>query len=165
MNEQPPKRRRRIGFGETIALAALTVSALGLWNSWQDGQRAPAEVVERKAAVPLVLRGTVEDEGKRIVIAPVETTHALESLSLALASGGKIEVGSDGRLDAGAVENALPDGTERKGEGQILASVTASYVESGTERKTVRRYAIRYRWEGGGLFGGRSLRLTAFQRA
>lgn len=165
MSEQPPKRRRGISVGEVIALAALSISAIGLWNSWQDGKRQPTEVVERKVAIPLVLRGQVEDDGKRMIIAPVEETHALDSLSLALAAGGKVEVGGDGVLGADEVEAALPEATERKGDGRILASVTANYVESGKERTATRRYAIRYRWEGGGLFGGRSLRLTAFQRA
>lgn len=164
MNEQPSKRRRGIGFGETIALAAVSISALGLWNSWQNGRREPTEVVERKAAIPLVLRGQVEEDGRQIVIQPVEESHALESLVFALPSGGKIEAGSNGVLEADEVERALPEGIERKGEGRILSSVTARYVEAGEERKTTRRYAIRYRWEGGGLFGGRSLRLESFQR-
>ena len=165
MSEHPPKRRPWIGFGETIALIAVTISALGLYNSWQDGKREPTEVVERKAAIPLVLRGHVEDGGRRLVIGPVEDTHALESLDLALAKGARLELGGDGVLSASEIENALPEGTERKGNGQIIATATARYVESGEERTATRRYAIRYRWEGGGLFDDRDLRLTGFQRA
>ena len=164
MTDQPPKRRRGIGFGETIAVVAVTISALGLYNSWQDGRREPTEVVERKAAIPLVLRGQVEEDGRRIVIGPVEETHALESLSLALAKGGKIELGSDGVLTADDVADALPQDTERKGDGQVIATATARYVESGEERTATRRYAIRYRWEGGGLFDDRDLLLTSFRR-
>ena len=165
MNEQPPKKRRGIGFGETIAVIAVTISALGLYNSWQDGKREPTEVVERKAAIPLVLRGQVEDDGRRLVIGPVEDTHALESLTFALAGGGKIEVGSDGTLSADDVAKALPETSERKGEGQIVATATARYVESGEERSANRRYSIQYRWRGGGLFDDRDLLLTGFRRA
>jgi hypothetical protein len=165
MSEQPPKKRRGIGFGESIALIAVTISALGLYNSWQDGRREPTEVVERKAAIPLVLRGVVEDDGRRLAIGPVEESHALESLDLALAKGDKLELGGDGVLSAGEIEDALPEGTKREGDGRIVATATARYVESGEERTATRRYAIRYRWEGGGLFDDRDLRLTGFQRA
>lgn len=165
MTDQPPKRRRGIGFGETIALIAVTISALGLYNSWQDGKREPTEVVERKAAIPLVLRGQVEDDGRRVTIGPVEDTHALESIILALAGGGKIEVGSDGVLSADEVADALSEGGERKGEGQVIATATARYVESGEMRSATQRYSIRFRWKGGGLFDDRDLLLTGFRRA
>ena len=75
-----------------------------------------------------------------------------------------IEVGSNGTLSAGEVQDALPDGTE-KTDGQIMATVTARYVEAGADRESKRRYAIRYRWEGGGLFDGKSLRIVDFRRA
>ncbi len=157
--------KRGLGVGEGIGLAAVFISGLGLWNSWKgDDKQGPTEVVEKKAAVPLVLRGRVEDEGERLVIAPVEQTHALDSLKLAFASGKAVETGSNATLSAGEVQDALPDGTEKK-DGQIVATVTARYVEAGEERESTRRYAIRYRWEGGGLFEGRSLRIVDFRRA
>ena len=164
MND-PVKRKSRVSIGEGIALAALFVSALGLWNSGKGGDRpGPTEVVEKKAAVPLTLRGRIEDEGERLVVEPVETTHALESLQFAFASGKTIETGSNGTLSAGEVENALPDQAE-KTDGQILATVAARYVEAGQDRETKRRYAVRYRWEGGGLFEGKRLRIVDFRRA
>ena len=163
MND-PVKRKSRVSIGEGIALAALFVSALGLWNSWKgDDRPGPTEVVEKKAAVPLTLRGRIEDEGERLVVEPVEATHALDSLQFAFASGKTVETGSNGTLSAGEVENALPDQTE-KADGQILATVTARYVEAGRDRESKRRYAIRYRWEGGGLFEGRRLRIVDFRR-
>ena len=165
MNEQPPKRRRWIGFGETIAVIAVVISGLGLYNSWQDGKREPTEVVERKAAIPLVLRGQIEDDGRRVVIGPVEDSHALESLNLSLANGGAIEVGSNGVLTADDVSGALPEDSERKGDGQVIATAITRYVESGEMRSATQRYAIRYRWKGGGLFDDRDLLLTGFRRA
>ena len=162
---EPSQRKSRVSIGEGIAIAALFVSALGLWNSWRgDDRPGPTEVVERKAAVPLVLRGRVEDNGERLVIEPVESTHALDSLKFAFASGKTIETGSNGTLTAGEVEDALPENSE-KIDGQILATVSGRYVESGKDREASRRYAIRYRWEGGGLFEGKRLRIVDFRRA
>ena len=158
-------RRRWINFGETIALGALAISAVGLWINWQERDKGPTEVVEKARAIPLVLRAKVEDEGRRLAISPVEDSHALESLTLAFPGGKTIELGSDGELDAGAVEAALSDAGDRKGNGRITAKIDARYVETGSERRSSHAYAIRFRWEGGGLFGGKSLRLTGLSRA
>jgi hypothetical protein len=46
----------------------------------------------------------------------------------------------------------------------VRVSIAARYVEMGQERRSTGSYALRYRWEGGGLFGGRSLRLTGLSR-
>lgn len=166
MTDPVPTRQKRFPFGELIGLGALVISGLGLWNSWRNSEQdKPTEVVERKLAVPLVLRGQVRDEGRGIDIAPVEQSHALDSLELLFPSGEKLELGSDGRLEAAAVEDALGDTVERKGNGRVVATVSARYVEAGSERQSQRKYAIAYRWEGGGLLSGKKLRLTGFTRA
>ena len=36
-------------------------------------------------------------------------------------------------------------------------AVVAKYVEAGADKSATGSYVISYRWEGGGLFGGRSL--------
>src|SRR5205085_1183196 len=40
----------------------------------------------------------------------------------------------------------------------------AHYVEMGADRRGGGTYVLRYRWEGGGLFGGRSVRLVGLSR-
>jgi hypothetical protein len=42
--------------------------------------------------------------------------------------------------------------------------IDARYVEMGADRKGGGDYVLRYRWEGGGLFGGHSVRLTGLSR-
>jgi hypothetical protein len=42
--------------------------------------------------------------------------------------------------------------------------IDARYVEAGTDRRGGGSYVLRYRWEGGGLFGGRSLHLVGLAR-
>jgi hypothetical protein len=42
--------------------------------------------------------------------------------------------------------------------------IDARYVEAGADRRGGASYAQRYKWEGGGLFGGRSLRLVGLIR-
>jgi hypothetical protein len=53
------------------------------------------------------LRGKVESEGRSLEIAPVEPGHALQSLVIQLPNKSNVDVGSDGRLPANDVEDAL----------------------------------------------------------
>jgi hypothetical protein len=159
-------RRRGISFGEIIGLAALIVSALGLWITWQSTQEdRPTRVVEQKQPIPLTLRGTAGRDGRELILSPVEPGHALLSLTVTIKGSPPIEIASDGRLDADDVEAAVRDrDRDRKGAGKLPVRIAVRYVEAGAERRGGGPYVLRYRWEGGGLFGGRSLRLTGFSR-
>ena len=158
-------RRRWVTLGELIALAALIISAVGLWLTWKASQKeGPTQIVEQKQAIPLVLRGSVSSDGEELVIAPVEASHALESLNIELAGGGAIPLGSDGRLRARSLQNALKDRKDEKGSQSVGAQIITRYVEMGRERRATGNYSIRYRWEGGGLFEGRSIRIEGLSR-
>ena len=159
-------RRSWLALGELIAIAALIVSAIGVWIAWKSSSNnQPTRIVEQRQAIPLTLRGTVERDGRELVIAPVEASHALDSLTLTLAGASAIELGSDGTLSAGDVEAALKgkDGDD-KGNHRVSVRITARYVEMGKDRTGSGNYALRYRWEGGGLLGGRSLRFVGLSR-
>ena len=160
-------RRRMINLGEVVAIGALILSALGLWNGWrghEDGKPRTTTVVEQKLAVPLALRGRIEDGGKTITISPVDPAHALDSLTLTIAGKSPIELGSDGRLTASALEPALEAGAKDKQVATVPVRVAARYIEAGNDRRGSGNYRLSYRWEGGGLFGGHSLRLVGFSR-
>jgi len=163
MNES--EKRRWINLGEIIALAALIVSAIGVWIAWtSSGNEQPTRVVEQKPAIPLVLRGSANRDGRDLLIAPVESSHALESLTVTIPGHPPIEAGGDGRLSAGDVEAALKTDKDGKGSRSVRVRIAARYVEMGKERRASGTYALRYHWEGGGLFGGRSLRLDGLSR-
>lgn len=166
MSESDPKTRRRwISLGELIALGALVISALGLWITWRaTGEDKPTRVVEQRQSIPLTLRGKAVEDGRALDIAPVEESHALESLTITVKGASPISVGSDGRLDANDLEPALEAAEERKGAQTVPVRIAARYVEMGKDRRSSGTYALRYRWEGGGLFGGRSLRLLGLSR-
>ena len=165
MNES--ERRRWINLGELIALAALIVSAAGVWIAWKSSnQDKTTKVVEERQAIPLRLRGMPTGDGSTIAISPVEPTHGLESLTVTIKGASPIEVGSDGRLQANDVHSALK-GREKEAKDVTLSipvRIDARYVEAGAERRGGGNYVLRYRWEGGGLFGGRSLRLVSLSR-
>lgn len=160
-------RRRWITLGELIGLGALIVSALGVWIAWKSSNEdKPTRVVEQRPAVPLALRGTVERDGRALVLVPADPSHALESARATFRGASPVEVGSDGRLSASDIEAAL---TQRDKEPKdktlnIPVRIEARYVEAGVERRGGGSYVLRYKWEGGGLFGGRSLRLVGLRR-
>lgn len=161
-------RRRWINLGELIALAALVVSALGVWIAWKSSnQDKPTEVVDHRSAVPLALRGTADSNGRTLTIMPADPGHALQSLRLTIKGASPIEAGSDGRVSASDVEGALK-GREKEAKDVTLsvpARIDARYVEAGADRRGGGNYVLRYKWEGGGLFGGRSLRLVGLSKA
>ena len=165
--ESERQRRRWVTLGELIALAALIVSALGVWISWKNSDSdKPTRIVEQRQSIPLTLRAKPDSEGKSLIISPVEPTHALESLTVTLPGASPIDVGSDGALDASDVETALK-GHDKDPKDRTLSvpvRISARYVEAGKDRRGGGAYTLRYKWEGGGLFGGRSLRLVGLSR-
>jgi hypothetical protein len=156
-------RLRWVTLGEAIAIAALILSGLGLWHEWNK-RDDPKVVIEKPTSVALALRGRVRDEGRALEISPIEESHALQSLTITVA-GSKIELGSDGELSAGAIENALGKQAE-DGKGRHTTRVRneARYVEAGADKTAAGAYMIPYKSEGGGLSGGKSLRFISFSR-
>ena len=168
MSETESERRRRlINLGELIALLALIVSAVGVWIAWKSSNQDKAtRVVEQHAAVPLALRGTIDSEGGTLTLVPADSSHALESATVTLKGASPIEIGSDGRLSASDVETSLK-GRENEPKDRALtvrARIDAEYVEMGKDRHASGTYTLRYMWKGGGLFGGRSIRLMGLSR-
>ena len=160
-------RRRWINLGEIIAIAALIVSALGVWIAWKSSSKdEPTRIVEQKSAIPLALRGSVDSNGQTLTIVPADSGHALESLKLTINGSSPIELGSDGRLSASDVQAGLKNGDKQPKDVTLSVPVRidARYVESGADRRGGGSYVLRYKWEGGGLFGGRSLRLVGLSR-
>ena len=173
MNDTPAteaKRKSRIRWvtlGEAIALAALIVSGIGVWLSWKGSgeDKGPTTIVAQRQAIPLALRGRAQSDGRSLEIIPVEDSHALQSLTLTPQGAKPIELGSDGQLSARDLQNALGESAaEGKGTHRARVRIAARYVEAGADKSATGSYVISYRWESGGLFGGRYLRLVGLSR-
>ena len=135
--EAKARRRRRIALGEAIGIAALVISALGLWNSWRNGDDKPAVVVDRAPKpIPLVLRGTVADDGKAIRLAPLEAGHALDSLTLTARAPAKgtATFGSEPMLSAAMVETLAARRRQARGQRQRSPSTTGRALRRGRRR-------------------------------
>ncbi|HEX2624494.1 MAG TPA: hypothetical protein VHM21_04500 [Sphingomicrobium sp.] len=174
MTDKPPTeeqkvRRRWINLGEFVAVAGLIISGLALWNSWQreDDQPAAPVVVEKERRIPLALRGTVDDDGKQVTLAAIEPGHSIDSLTITATGSatGTASVGSGGALTAREVESWFPKDAKRDAGGTLRLTVATDYIEAGEDRTAKQLYLLSYRWSDGGLFGGKSLRLTGWRRA
>jgi hypothetical protein len=166
-DSQTQSRRRFINLGEVIAIAALIVSGLGVWVAWKSSSEdKPTRIVEQRQAIPLTLRGTTAGDGSELTISPVDPDHGLQSLTLTINGASPIEVGSDGRLQASDVQAALKERSKEAKDvtRSVPVRIAAHYVEMGKDRRGGGTYVLRYKWEGGGLFGGRSLRLVGLSR-
>ena len=102
-----------------------------------------------------------------LVISAVEPGHALDSLTVSFAGSDQpVSLGSDGRLHSRDVQRALGENAKR-GDGIQRAPIRidARYVEAGEDRRGGGNYMLTYRWEDGGLLGGRSVRLERLSRS
>ena len=167
-NETEAQRRSRlrwITLAEAIAIAALILSGLGLWREWNKRDDGTKVVIEKPTAIPLALRGRATDDGRQLEISPIEDSHALQSLIVTVA-GEKIELGSDGELSARALEDALGKQAEDgKGTHRARVRIETRYVEAGADKTAAGSYVISYKWDGGGLLGGKSLRFSGMAKA
>ena len=160
-------RRRWINLGELIALAALIVSGAGVWIAWKNNaEDKTTRIVEQRSAVPLALRATADHDGRSLTIVPADPSHALESLTVTIRGASPLEVGSDGRLGASDLQSGLVrhDKESKDVAYSVPVRIDARYVEDGTDRRSSGNYVIRYKWEGGGLFGSRSIHLLSLSK-
>ena len=169
VSDKKQSRLRWVTLGEAVAVAALILSALGLWNSWRNDQEKPASerVIDERRPVALALRGQADRDGRVLVISAVEPGHALDSLTVRIAGSDKpVSLGGDGRLQSRDVEQALGATAKRSGEvRRAKIRIDARYVEAGQDRRGGGNYLLTYRWKDGGLLGGRSIRLERLSRS
>ena len=134
MNDSPASeakirsKLRWVTLGEAIAIAALIVSAFGVWISWQGSgdDNAPTTVVEQRQAIPLALQGSVQRDGRSLAISPIEDSHALQSLTVTPSGAKPIDLGNDGELSARSLEDALGENAaEGKGTHRVQARTAA----------------------------------------
>ena len=82
----------------------------------------------------------------------------LQSLTVTVAGSDADRVGSDGELDASDARRCARrrQGADGKGTHRVRVRIAARYVEAGADKSATGSYVTQLRWEGGGLFGGRS---------
>lgn len=163
-------RRRWITLGEILAVIAVLISGLTLWNSYSERSSAEAErAAEKKeeAARSQALVLKAEGRGKRLSLSALDPAQAIQSQTIAFpASLGvrPIETLIEPRIEAGwikdAVSRARGGGASGKasGDARMPVAITSRFVNAGRTYADTAIYDVGYRRESS-LLGGSEVEL------
>jgi hypothetical protein len=160
-------RRRWVTLGEVLAVAAVAISGLGLWNSYSERSSAEsARAVEkqeqaadrqREAAKAQTLLLKASGGGQRLKLAPADPGHAIQSQTMmfpATLGVRRIDTVIDPRIEAGWIEDAVLEAREKKresgaGDARVPIAITTRFVNGGETFEDSAIYDIGYRVESG----------------
>ena len=161
-------RRRWINLGEVLAVIAVLISALTLWNSYKERANSETERAksEQKAEIQsstLVLRATPEKEGRRLSLSAMAGDQAIQSQTIAFPSAlglAPIETAGDPRIESGWFESALHKarkeaGLDEKstGDARLPVLVRTQFLSGGELKTDNAVYDLGYRISNGFLSG------------
>ncbi len=160
-------RRRWVTLGEALAVIAVVISGLTLWNNWSE--RSETETVKQaeahQAAIragTLVLTATASGE-RQLTLKPASDTQSVQSQTIAFPAAlnaPPAETTGEPRIEAAWFERALtkardaaglPD--DSRGDERLPVAITTRFLVDGEAREDVALYDIGYtisgRWLGG----------------
>lgn len=164
-------RRRWITLGEVLAVAAVLISALTLWNSWSERSSSEAErAAEAKQsstrAATLVLRA--QGDGKTLTLAPGSSDQSVQSQTIRFPTALGVdpaETTGEPRIESAWFENALKRAREKaglpddsRGDERLPVVIATHFLVDGDLHEDVALYDIGYTVEGRWL-GGHSVTL------
>jgi hypothetical protein len=169
MNETPAERaekaairRRWIGLAELVGVAALLVSAAGLWMSWADRKADQAERATESSEKSLVAF-TASRSGSTVLTLS-DPDHRIQEIDVAFppALGADSQTGlSSPQIDAQWFERALLKVTDKGADdrqGRLPVLITATWWDGDTKKTDRAIYQVRWK-TAGRLLGGRKLEL------
>ncbi|NJC33341.1 hypothetical protein GGR88_000815 [Sphingomonas jejuensis] len=166
-------RRRWITLGEVLAVVAVVISGLTLWNSYSERSTAAAEKAaerqsEQAAAASIVLSGRVEEDGEAISFSSANEGRVIQSLTVRFPSAlgvSPVETLADARLDAGAFARAVRGATDAK-RIRLPIAVEAVFTAGGDLHRATGLYQLGLERRDR-LIGGDAIRISgvAYQGA
>jgi hypothetical protein len=171
-------RRRWINLGEILAVVAVGISGLTLWNSYSERSHAEAEKAgdEKKASVKaatLLLKATPSREADRLALAPIGTEQTIQSQVIAFPTPlgiANVDTTGDARIEADwfaeelkKARRAAKRKDETIGDEQVPVAITSQFIADGNPHTDVALYDVGYVLEGR-LIGGSRLRLRGLSR-
>ena len=170
--EAAATRRRWVTLGEVLAVVAVIISALTLWNSWSERSASEAARTAEAArantrSATLVLMAS--NSGKReLLLKPaaaeqsVQEQHVVFPATLGVAP---TDTTGEPRIEASWFEHALIKAREAahlpgdsRGDAQLPVAITTHFLADGQPHQDVAIYDIGYSITGG-WFGSHSVML------
>lgn len=168
--EAAATRRRWINLGEFVAVVGLIIAGVSLWMTWHDRQTDIADKQAEKSAeastnARYVVKSSIS--GRDVVITP-DDRHTLGDVTVTFptALGVSPQTSATQTISAGWYGNALlkaTDGGADDQTGKLPLLVTVNYMDGDKPLATTGVYDIVWQTKGGGLLGGRSLRVVGMR--
>jgi len=165
-------RRRWITLGEVLAVVAVIISALTLWNNWSqrsDSKAAESASAQRASARAATLVLVAADSGERVLaLKPASADQTIQSQKIAFPSGlgiAAVETTGEPRIDVKWFDEALkkarsaaklPDNS--RGDERVPVLITTRFLVDGEPHSDAALYDIGYTISGR-LLGGHSVTL------
>lgn len=171
-------RRRWINLGEVLAVVAVGISGLTLWNSYAERSHAEAEKAgqEQRAsakAATLLLKAVPSRDGDRLTLAPIGAEQTIQSQVIVFPSTfaiSPVDTTGDARIEARWFQDELKKARreakrkdETVGDEQVPVAITSQFIADGAAHTDVALYDIGYVLDGR-LIGGSRLRLRGLSR-
>jgi hypothetical protein len=163
-------RRRWITLGEILAVIAVLISGLTLWNSYSErsgteAERAAEKKQEEARSQALVLKA--EGRGRKLALSALDPSQAIQSQTIAFPSAlgiRPIQALVEPRIEAGWIKSAVkkarsgaPDG-KPAGDSRMPVAITTRFVSAGRDHTDTAIYDVGYRRESS-LIGGSEIEL------
>ncbi len=163
-------RRRWITLGEILAVIAVLISGLTLWNSYSErsasqAERAAEKKQEEARSQALVLKA--EGRGRKLALSALDPGQAIQSQTIAFPSPlgvTPIQALVEPRIEAGWIKAAVKKAHSSDGGGKAMGdprmpvAITTRFVSGGRTYGDVAIYDVGYRRESS-LLGGSEIEL------
>ncbi len=170
-------RRRLLNLGEVIAILAVVISGLTLWNSYRERTNAEAEHAQEsqqsaKKATTLILKATPDKDGKTLALAPSADEQAIQSQTIyfpAKLGVSPAETSSDARIEKNWFESALVSARKEAGaeatpgDARMPVMIETHYLTDGDAHVDRAVYELGY-VTSHSLIGGTDVHLRGLSR-
>ena len=150
-------RRRWITLGEVLAVAAVVISGLTFWNSYQERSSAEAEKAAEKQeksakARTLILSASVD--GRNLELAARDPEQAIQGQTITFPSAlGVSAIDTvDPRIEAKWIEAAadkISGKAKRSGDARLPIAITTRFLSGGESYTDTAIYDVGYRVDEG----------------
>ena len=139
-------RRRWVTLGEILAVAAVAISGLTLWNSYTDRQDARVEKAGEAARATvanrtLLLKATADRDASRLDLLPLRAEQSIQGQTIAFPAAlglAPVDTTGDARIERGWFDDALVRArkgigleAETRGDERLPVLLTTRYLADG----------------------------------